>query len=151
MSRVSSRLSFVAFNTIYALLRQEEQVRCFRNVAAHLGAGGKFVVEAFVPDMTRFVGGQSVRVYSVTTEQVSLQVSHHDSVSQRLKSQFVVFGNNGLKLYPVEIRYCWPSELDLMGELAGLRPVNRWGSWSRAEFNAASEKHITVYERCQSD
>ncbi len=140
-------LIFIAFNTLFALLTQKEQVRCFRNVAAHLGARGKFVIEAFVPDMTRFVGGQSVRVYSVTTEQVSLQVSHHDSVLQRLKSQFVVFGNNGLKLYPVEIRYCWPSELDLMGEIAGLRLVHRWGSWSRAEFNAASEKHISVYER----
>src|SRR6266571_6023919 len=29
-------LVFVVFNTFFALLTQEEQVRCFRNVAAHL-------------------------------------------------------------------------------------------------------------------
>ena len=140
-------LIFIVFNTFFALLTQEEQVRCFRNVAAHLEVGGTFVVEAFVPDMTRFTGGQEVRTYAVTTEEVSLQLSQHNSVSQRLKSQFVVLGNNEIKLYPVEIRYCWPSEFDLMAQLAGLRLRHRWGTWSAGEFNSASQKHISVYER----
>jgi len=140
-------LVFIVFNTFFALLTQEEQVRCFRNVAAHLRAGGTFLIEAFVPDMTRFTGGQDLRTYAVTTEQVSLQASQHDPVRQRLKSQFIVLRNDEVKLYPVEIRYCWPSEMDLMAELAGLRLRHRWGGWTRGEFNAASEKHISVYER----
>jgi SAM-dependent methyltransferase len=140
-------LVFVVFNTFYALLTQQEQVRCFCNVAAHLKEGGKFVIEAFVPDVKRFTGGQELRTYAVTTEQVSLQASQHDPVHQRLKSQFIVLRNNQIKLYPVEIRYCWPSELDLMAQLAGLRLVHRWASWTREELNAGSEKHISVYER----
>jgi SAM-dependent methyltransferase len=139
-------LIFVAFNTFFALLTQAEQVRCFRNVAARLEEGGTFAIDAFVPDMKRFTGGQELRTHAVTTEQVSLQASRHDPVGQRLKSQFVVFGNDQVKLYPVEIRYCWPSEMDLMAELAGLRLRHRWGGWNRAEFTAASEKHISVYE-----
>ena len=138
-------LVFIVFNTFFALLTQEEQLRCFRNVAAHLAEGGTFVIEAFVPDMKRFTDGQEVRAYAVTTEHVSLQVSQHDPVSQRLKSQFVVFRNSELKLYPVEIRYCWPSELDLMAQLAGLRLRHRWGGWTRGDFNATSQKHISVY------
>jgi len=137
----------IVFNTFFGLLTQEEQVRCFRNAAAHLRVGGSFVIEAFVPDMQRFSGGQEMRTYAVTTEQVSLQASQHDGANQRLKSQFVVLRNDGVKLYPVEIRYCWPSELDLMAQLAGLRLRNRWGSWDRGEFTAASEKHISIYER----
>lgn len=140
-------LVFIVFNTFFGLLTQEEQVRCFHNVAAHLADGGTFVVEAFVPDMKRFTAGQELRTYAVTTEQVSLQASQHDPVLQRLKSQFIVLRNDQVKLYPVEIRYCWPSELDLMAQLAGLRLRHRWGAWTRAEFNAASEKHISVYER----
>src|SRR5215207_5883690 len=33
------RLVYVVFNTFFALIGQDEQVRCFRNVAAHLADG----------------------------------------------------------------------------------------------------------------
>jgi len=141
------RLIFVVFNTFFGLVTQEEQVRCFQNVAARLGPGGTFVIEVFVPDMSRFQGGHELRTREVTTERVSLQASLHDSLSQRVKSQYIVFRNNQVNSYPVEIRYCWPSELDLMARLAGLRLRDRWGNWARGEFNATSEKHISVYER----
>jgi SAM-dependent methyltransferase len=140
-------LVYIVFNTLFALLTQEEQLRCFRNVAAHLAAGATFVIDAFVPDIKRFTGGQVVRTHAVTTDSASLEVSQHDPVSQRVKSQLIVLKNDQIKLYPVELRYCWPSELDLMARLAGLRLRHRWGSWNRGEFTSASEKHISVYER----
>ena len=43
------RLIFIVWNTLFNLLTQDDQVRCFANVAAHLTADGAFVVEAFVP------------------------------------------------------------------------------------------------------
>ncbi|MFL6274821.1 MAG: class I SAM-dependent DNA methyltransferase [Blastocatellia bacterium] len=140
-------LVFIVFNTLFALLTQEEQARCFRNVAAHMTEDGRFVVEAFVPDVARFRNGQSVRAYTVTNDRVSLQVAQHDAVRQRLMTQYIVFTEQGMKLYPVEVRYAWPSELDLMAELAGLKLRHRWGNWKREEFNSNSEKHISVYER----
>ena len=140
-------LVFVMFNTFFALLTPEEQVRCFRNVAARLSAGGAFVIDAFVPDIRRFAGGQVVRTHALTTDSASLEVSQHDPVSQRVKGQLIVFKNDQIKLYPVELRYCWPSELDLMAQLAGLRLRHRWGSWTRGEFTSGSERHVSVYER----
>ena len=140
-------LVYVVFNTFYALLTQEEQLRCFRNVAAHLAAGATFVIDAFVPDIKRFTSGQVVRTHAVTTDSASIEVSQHDPVSQRVKSQLIVLKSGQIKLYPVELRYCWPSEMDLMAQLAGLRLRHRWGSWNRGEFTSASEKHISVYER----
>jgi SAM-dependent methyltransferase len=139
-------LVYVAFNTFFALLTQEEQVKCFRNVATHLADGGAFVIDAFVPDMKRFTGGQEVRTHAVTTEEVSIQVSQHDPARQRVKGQFIVLRNDQVKLYPVEIRYCWPSELDLMAQLAGMQLRYRWGGWTQGEFDSASGKHISVYE-----
>lgn len=138
-------LIFAAYNTFFALQSQEEQVRCFQNVAAHLAEGGVFVLEAFVPESANFSAG--LKVTAVTGERVGLKVSQHDPVQQRLKSQHVVIRNQEIRLYPVEVRYAWPAELDLMARIAGLRLRHRWSSWKRDEFRANSEKHISVYER----
>ncbi len=140
-------LVFAAFNTFFALLTQEEQVRCFSNVAARLEAGGVFLLEVFVPDMTHFDQGQSIRATAVTNDRVSLKVSQIDKVRQRMKSQHIVFTDGGVRIFPVEIRYAWPSELDLMARNAGLRLRHRWSDWHREAFTSNSEKHISVYER----
>lgn len=140
-------LIFAVFNTFFSLLTQEEQVRCFNNVATRLTDDGVFIIEAFVPEVGRFKRGQSIRTYSMTSEYVCLQVSQHDSVRQRIKSQHILFINDELKLYPDEVRYAWPSELDLMAQIAGLRLRNRWSGWEQEEFKSGSERHVSVYER----
>jgi SAM-dependent methyltransferase len=140
-------LIFVAFNTFFGLLTQDDQIRCFRGIAEHLTDDGVFVLEAFVPDLTRFTHGQRVGATDVATDSVSLETSVHDPVAQRVRSQQVVITERHVKLYPVEIRYAWPSELDLMGRLAGLCLRERWGGWNREAFGASSGVHVSVYER----
>ena len=140
-------LVYVVFNTFFALSSQDEQVRCFHNVATHLTPDGCFLIEAFVPDLTRFDRGQTVSATNVTTDNVDLDVSQHDPVTQRVVSQKVFIKDGSIRLYPIEIRYAWPSELDLMAKLAGLRLRQRWGNWQREPFTSASTKHISVYER----
>lgn len=139
-------LVYIVFNTLFALSSQSDQVRCFRNVAAHLAPGGCFVVEAFVPDPRRFTGGQVNWATRVTTDLVELDVGHHDAASQRVVSQKVVFNDGRVHLYPLQIRYAWPSEIDLMAQLAGLRLRERWSSWKRDSFTSESTKHISIYE-----
>lgn len=140
-------LVFVVFNTFFAVLSQQEQVRCFQNVASHLCNGGLFVLEAFVPDMTRFNRGQTVWAGKVGAECVNLDVAQHDAVEQRVTSQHLIITGGGIRLYPVQIRYAWPSELDLMAQLAGLRLRDRWGNWEQEAFTERSEKHVSVYEK----
>jgi SAM-dependent methyltransferase len=140
-------LVFVIFNTLFALLTQEEQVRCFRNAARHLSADGVFVVEVFVPDVGSWRGGQDVRALTVTGDRIGLKVSKHEPREQKIRSQHVVVRNGEIRMYPVEVRYAWPAELDLMAEIAGLRLRHRWSNWERESFKATSEKHISVYER----
>ncbi|MFW6174972.1 MAG: class I SAM-dependent DNA methyltransferase [Chloroflexota bacterium] len=138
-------LIFVVANTFYGLLSQEEQIRCFRNVADHLQAGGAFVIEAFVPDVARFSRQQHVAA-NVELDWVRLDVTNHDPVDQKLYSQHVALSAEGVKLYPVQLRYAWPAELDLMAQLAGMRLRERWADWDRSKFNAASTNHVSVYE-----
>lgn len=140
-------LIFVLFNTFFALTSQEDQVRCFRNVAQHLEPDGVFVIEAFVPDMTRFMRGQTTQAGRVELDRVFLDVSRHDPVQQRVMSQHVVITQGGVQLYPVSIRYAWPAELDLMAQLAGLQLRERWADWQRAPFTAESTRHVSVYGR----
>lgn len=139
-------LVFVVYNTLFALQTQDEQVRCFRSVAARLRPGGAFVVEAFVPDLAQLSAGRGVRLLHMTDDRVGIKIYEHDPVGQKLRSRHVVFTDGGSRLFPVEVRYAWPSELDLMARLAGLRLRARWAGWRGEEFGARSEKHVSVYE-----
>ena len=140
-------LVYVVFNTFFALLSQEDQVRCFANVARRLGEGGTFVVEAFVPDPARLVGGEVTQTKRVEVDRVFLETSHYDPVHQRVYSQNISMTETETKFYPVRIRYAWPSELDLVARLAGLRLRERWGGWRREPFEASSTRHVSVYEQ----
>lgn len=140
-------LVFVAYNTFFGLASQDEQVRCFENVAAHLSRDGTFVIEAFVPDMTRWNRNQTVEATAVHADRVAIEVSRHDPVEQRIVSHQVVIADGGAKLYPVQVRYAWPSELDLMARLAGLVLRERWANWKREPFTSDSTGHVSVYEK----
>ncbi|MDQ3876758.1 MAG: class I SAM-dependent methyltransferase [Actinomycetota bacterium] len=143
-------LVYLVFNTLFALTSQEEQVRCFRNVATKLEPGGAFVIEAFVPNMKRFDEHQRVAATRVEVDSAELEVSRHDPVTQTSDSLHVVISETGTKLYPVRIRYAWPAELDLMARLAGLELAARYGSWRKGPFTSDSRGHVSVYARAQS-
>ena len=143
----SYSLIFVVFNTFFALSSQEAQVECFANVARQLRPGGLFLIEAFVPDQTRFTRGQIVQANKVGVNEVRMEVSQHDPLNQRTTSQLVVITEHGIELYPVQVRYAWPSELDLMARLAGMRLRERWSNWKREPFTSESTRPISVWEK----
>jgi predicted TPR repeat methyltransferase len=140
------RLIYVVFNTLFALLTQEEQVRCFESVAAHLTEDGTFLIEAFVPDVTRYQRGQNIDATSVETDQVLITASRYDSVEQVVRSAQLLIREGRVEIRPVHIRFAWPSELDLMARVAGLRLRERWGGWGGEPFTAASGSHVSIYE-----
>jgi SAM-dependent methyltransferase len=138
-------LVFVAFNTLFALPDQEAQLSCFAAVSRHLLPGGRFLVEAFIPDLGRFDRGQRMSVMEVGLDQVVLECSRHDAVAQTVTSQHVALGISGTSLYPVHIRYAWPTELDLMARIAGLQLEGRWDGWDRRPYTAGSVTTISVW------
>jgi hypothetical protein len=141
------RLIFVAFNTFFGLLTQDDQVRCFQGVAEHLENDGVFVIQVFDPDLTRFDRGQRIQTEVVGTDSLVIGADEHDSVHQRIRSVHVVLTEEGTKLYPVRIRYAYPSELDLMARLALLRLRERWEDWTKTPFTPSSGAHVSVYGR----
>jgi Methyltransferase domain len=141
------RLIYVVFNTLFNLLTQEEQVRCFENVAAHLTDDGSFVVEAGVPGwLYRLERNQHVDAEAVGVDEVRLDVARHDAVRQRLEESHVHLTRDGVRLHPIVQRYSWPSELDLMAHIAGLRLKERWDGWERQPFTSTGNC-VSVYGR----
>lgn len=140
-------LVFCAFNTFFSLLTQADQVRCFKGVSSVLTGTGVFLLELFVPDLSRFTKHQPTLVGAHKEDELQIEASHHEPVTQRVSSRIVRIWDGQVRVFPIEIRYAWPSELDLMARLAGMRLANRWGSWDHKPFEAGSEMHISVYQR----
>jgi SAM-dependent methyltransferase len=140
------RLAYTVFNTLFGVTSQDAQVRCFVKVAEVLEPGGVFVLEANVPDPSRFDGGQRVQVDHLGDD-VRLSVSKHDRATQLVRTRYISIGTVGITTYPVTLRYVWPSELDLMGRLAGLELVGRYADWERTPYTSASPTHISVWRK----
>ncbi|HEU5003341.1 MAG TPA: class I SAM-dependent methyltransferase [Actinomycetota bacterium] len=138
---------FVAFNTFFQLPSQNDQVRCLASVAEHLAPGGAFILEAFVPDVCRYDRGQRTATSLLAGDWVVLESTVHDPVGQKFRTVNVLIAGDQTRLYPLEARYAWPAEIDLMARLAGLTLEQRWGGWQREPFTATSERHVSIYRR----
>jgi SAM-dependent methyltransferase len=137
-------LVYLVYNTISNLLTQSEQVACFRNAARHLTPGGRFVIELEVPDLRRLPPGQQATVF--TSEPGYIGLDTYDVLHQRLVSHHFTFGTGRqARLSRSPHRYIWPSELDLMAQLAGFELEARHADWAGAEFTAESRSHVSVY------
>jgi SAM-dependent methyltransferase len=142
------RLIYVVWNSFCNLLSQDEQVRCFENVAAHLADGGSFVIEAGSPDfLYRLQNDQYVEAESIEVGEVRLDVLKHDPAKQMIDENHVTLSSKGIRMNPVVQRYAWPSELDLMARIAGLRLTERWDDWSRRPYTATGSTVVSVYGR----
>ncbi len=135
------RLVYLVFNTIGNLTTQDAQVACFANAAAHLEPGGCFLIEVGLPELRRLPPGERHRVFHRDGDDWG--IDEYNAVTQSLVSHYVVNG----RTRSIPFRYVWPSELDLMARLAGLRLRERWSDWDRSPFTHDSRRHISIWER----
>jgi len=137
-------LVYLVYNTISNLLTQPEQTECFRNAARHLAPGGRFVIELWVPELRRLPPGQQATVFASEPGYIGLDT--YDVLNQRIVSHHFSFGDGReARLFRSPHRYIWPSELDLMAQLAGFELESRHADWAGAEFTAESRSHVSVY------
>ena len=138
-------VAYLVFNTIMNLTTQEEQVACFRNVAAHLEPGGCFVIEVGVPGLQRLPPGETLQAFDVSENHWG--IDEYDVATQGLTSHHLEIIDGRAERNSVPFRYAWPSELDLMAELAGMSLRERWSGWRREPFTSESRKHVSVWEK----
>jgi len=150
-------VALIAVNTLFNIVDPGRQQECFRAVAARLRPGGRFVVEAFVPDPEFGVAASpgspahpevrsDVSVRSMAADHVVLSVSQHRPDDQRAEGQFVeITESGGVRLRPWSIRWATPAQLDEMASAAGFVVETRSADMAGAPFDDDSPGHVTVY------
>ena len=140
-------LVFVAFSSIYLIGGQEEQLGTFRNAARHLSLGGRFLVEGFSHDRTRFPGNQQIDVEKLTNDTVGLRIGLLDPAAQTIRSIHLSMDSSSTSFRPDLYRFIYPSEMDLMARLSGFRLEARWSDWAKSRFDGSSNYQIAVYQK----
>jgi SAM-dependent methyltransferase len=140
-------LAYLVRNTIMNLTTQDEQVACFRNVAAQLEPGGYFVIEVMVPELRRLPPGETIRAFTATSTHFGFE--EYEVATQIAWSHHYWVVNGRLETFSAPFRYVWPSELDLMARLAGMTLRERWSNWNREPFTSESREHISVWQKAE--
>jgi SAM-dependent methyltransferase len=139
-------LVFLVWNGISNLRTQREQVECFRNAARHLGPGGRFVIELFVPPLRLLPPGQVAVPFDVSEAHTGFDT--FDLATQACHSHHYTRQPDGTTRYDVgHFRYVWPAECDLMAQLAGMELETRAEDWDGTPFTSESTKHVSVWRK----
>jgi SAM-dependent methyltransferase len=139
-------LLFLVFNTLMNLTSQDAQVACFENAARHLAPGGRFLVEIGVPALRRLPPGERYVLFDQSEQHIG--IDEYETSAQAMWSHHTSIGADGrARRQSVPFRYVWPSELDLMARIAGMRLSARWAGWDRSPFTSESEGHVSVWRK----
>lgn len=98
-----------------------------------------------VPDLRRLPPGQNAVPFHVSASRLGFDT--YDVATQSMSSHHVNIVDGHGTYTEIPFRYVWPAELDLMAQLAGLRPRERWATWTREPFTSDSSGHVSVWEK----
>ncbi len=139
-------LVYLVANTIMNVTTQDAQLAVFANAAAQLAPGGCFVVEVIVPQLRRVPPGETARVFTLDPDHVGIE-TFDDVAGQIAWSHHWIEAGGRLVRHSAPYRYVWPSELDLMARIAGLRLRDRWAGWDRTPFTSDSQSQVAIFEK----
>ncbi|WP_063782371.1 class I SAM-dependent methyltransferase [Streptomyces vietnamensis] len=144
----SYSLVYAVHSALHLLQTQHDQVRCLMNAADALKAGGHLVVESVHPQV--FAGplrGKNIKIRNLTDSELALSATVVDTAQQTVRFQEISFGDNGTRMLPCHIRWIWPSELDLMASMAGLKRISRDADWHGGAVTPESTQYVCVYQK----
>src|SRR5262249_30374702 len=136
-------LVYVVSNTFFGLTTDAAQARCFERVRAWLSPRGRFVIAAFVPDLSHDTTAVTIR--TLEADRVVLSAAKVDEGDQTISGQFIDITSGGIALRPWHLHYQGPEQLDAMATAAGLVLDARWSTWTRQSFDDTSADHVSVY------
>lgn len=137
-------LVYLVANSIMNVTTQEDQISVFKNAAAHLVSGGRFVIELIVPQLRRVPPSEVARVFRLDADHVGIE-TFDDLVGQVAWSHHWIEVGGRLVRHSAPYRYIWPSELLLMARIAGFELHHRWGDWDRSPFSSESVTQVAVF------
>ncbi len=139
-------LVYLVWNGLGNLRTQPEQVECFRNAARHLGPGGRFVIELWVPPLRRLPPGQAAVPFDLSDGHLGFD-TYDLATQQGTSHHYWTKDTGGLRYGASNFRYVWPAECDLMARLAGMTLEDRVADWDGSPFTSDSESHVSVWRK----
>ncbi|MFJ1542169.1 class I SAM-dependent methyltransferase [Micromonospora chalcea] len=140
-------LILVVLNTFFSAVTREQQISCLRGVHKQLAPAGRFVIEVFEPAPFHGLTQPTTSVRHLGANAVMLDVVSVDRSHQLMVGVHTILDGGVPETVQHIIRYVFPSELDLLAELCGLKLVDRWGDFTGQPFTAASHRHVSVYAK----
>ena len=141
-------LIYLVFNTLFALTTQEDQLRCFANAAKHLDRRRHLRHRGVPPGPEPVQPGAARR--DARGRRGQRRPAHVEARPGNADRPGAPAAHRGRAsrsaTYPVKLRYAFPSELDLMARLGGLRLRDRWGGWEGELYTGLNPRHVSVYE-----
>jgi SAM-dependent methyltransferase len=137
---------FLSHNTLSALSTQDEQLMCIRSAARHVRDDGSLLIDQGIPGAGTFKLDGTLRHTRSGQDGVWMIAQRHDETAQQVISQRIRISKEGFFSGTIKGRYIWPSELDLMARLAGLRTAARWSDWDRNQFGPSSRTLISQFQ-----
>lgn len=140
----------VVLNTFFVLIDSDQQIAALKLAREQLAPGGKFVVEAFDPAPFHAMAEQktAMRILDDKTVLIESLVVLRD---QQLMVMGHVILDGGAPHTTQHIgRYAFPSELDLMAQIAGLTLVGRYDGWGGTPYHASSSRHVSIYQHADT-
>lgn len=140
-------LVLIAYNTLLYLPEQAQQIACLRNAAAHLADHGTLVLDLYDPTELHYHTEQKTSTLPLGPHEILIVTSTPVRARQLLVINQTICGPDGIRNLNEVQRYCWPSELDLMAQLAGLQLHERYADWTGAPVTDHSNRVISVYRK----
>jgi hypothetical protein len=109
------------------------------------------IVEAFDPLPYHQLEGEKTSTRYLSSDAVMVDSTHVMRDRQLLLVIHAMIDGGPPRPTQELIRYAWPSEIDLMAQLAGMRLVDRFGGWRKEPFGPNSQRHVSVYEVPEGD
>jgi SAM-dependent methyltransferase len=135
----------IAFNTLFNVPTEADQRRCLTRATGLLAAGGRVVVETFVPREDRDGATTAVEARHIGLDEVVLTVSRVDREHQTVTGQHVQITEAGIRLRPWHLRWSAPAQIDEMAAGAGLALDWRAGGWAGEPFDDDSPVQVACY------
>lgn len=136
---------FLAFNSLFNLPAEADQVGCLAAAARHLTPGGRLALECVVPGDAPNRVKDALELHSIGVDRVVLRVSRQDPATQTVSGQHVELTEQGVRLRPWYLRYVTPAQLDALAATAGFELEERWADWAGTPFDGDALTHVSVY------
>lgn len=137
---------YVPLSTFFVGRTQEAQLRTMKLMREQVEDGGSVVIEAFEPREYHAMDGIRTDTHPFPDGRLMIDTTAVERTMQLIVVSHTTVGEGSFETVKEIVRYAFPSELDLMAELAGLELVERHGGWSGEPYTTDSGRHVSRYQ-----